>query len=114
MTPNSREIAIGSQEFEVVTNCKLSQQCINSRYLNPSPPADCLYRRGFDMVGKIGDDQGQTEKTFDQAFALLGAPESLQKFLNNNSCCVNCVVPFKTSRKDSYFLDIRRRITAKG
>ena len=78
MTADQDEIAIGSEEFEIMANRELGKQCINGSYLNSFLPACCLYGRGFDMVGEIGNDQGEEGETFDKVFALFWSAESLQ------------------------------------
>ncbi len=59
------------------------------------------------MVGQIGDDHGNTRKTVDQAFALLRSAESLQQFLDDDSCCEQKVSTLDALLQDSDSLTLR-------
>jgi hypothetical protein len=77
MPRNEYEVAIRCEEFEIMGDCKLSQQGVNRSHLDSLNAAGDLKGCGSDVVAEIRNNQSQVCEVFCDSLTLFRAAEPL-------------------------------------
>ncbi len=103
MPGRMREVLVGRQQSQFVTDAELGDQGIHGAQLNTRSPALVSEIGRPDVIIPIRLYECKGTETFDDRGDRLGAREPLKQFLQNNSGCHHHVSACKSLYKDPNF-----------
>jgi hypothetical protein len=107
------EIAIGREHRQAMTNTQLSKERIDRSNLYARSPATIAQLGGIDVIAPVRRQERECGKPIQYLFSRFGAVETLEQFLQDETCRQDALASFQGSDQSADLRFIRRCITPK-
>ena len=102
MRCGQKEVVIGGEHRQLMTNAQLREHSVNRANLQSSATTTISQFRGIDVILPVRGQKRQGREPLNDVFACPRAGESLQQFLQDQSRSYDGVATFKGIAQDAH------------